>query len=447
MTGGKIKKPILLIVSIVNVLFLSLGHAYNNQALLWFALAIFSASVIFSQKSNFLPLMLFYLPWASLLKTRPNTHTFASLVIPIILFIVLVEIKQRNKIVLLIGISFFFTAYTLFVKSLNALPLQTPYLLFIIKLFFISFYVSEYKEEIRFERCVLFLTAGVLSASFGAQNLLNYPHMFQYITIDYFLGVPRLSGLTGDPNYYAAQILVTIAALLVVLSKSTRKSLIALQIVSIMALLYFGLQSVSKMFMICVVVLVFLWMFNVLIQKRNISYKFGILMSVLILLGIVVGNYLFLEQINYYLMRVRHITDLNTLTTGRSDLWRVYLNYLSSHIDKLFFGIGLSQDQVRILLKTNNAHFTPIEMTYQLGITGVLILFSWWNVIYHQFVDKTKMAFSEYIYFIIMVSSVFLPWFALDMIYNEEFFYFILLLLLSKSYLSKKGKFKYVSDI
>jgi len=56
---------------------------------------------------------------------------------------------------------------------------------------------------------------------------------------------------------------------------------------------------------------------------------------------------------------------------------RRLLNYLVSITDKLFWGIGLSPDQVRILLKTNNAYNALIEMVYQLGIVGGLFMV-WW---------------------------------------------------------------------
>lgn len=443
MAEVKIKNPMLLIISLLNVLLLAIGHAYNSQALLWGAIIMFVTLVIFSPKSDFLAIMLFYLPWSPVLKTMPNTFTFASLVIPVVFFIVLFEKEQDYKTTLHIGFAILLTAYTLFVKLLNALALQTSYFFFIMMLFFIPLYVSKYKTAICFERCILFLTAGILSACISSEILMNYPHMLQYIDVNTVeqIGLIRLSGFVGDPNYYSAQILVAISALLIVLNKTERKALIVLQIVAIIVLLYFGLQSVSKMFIVSIAFVAVLWIFNMLIEKRSISYKFGMIVSILIVVGIVIATNLFTDQKNLYLLRVEDVTDADTLTTGRSNLWGIYLNYLVSNITDLFFGIGLSQNQVRIDIY--DAHSTLIEIIYQLGIIGGLILLFWWKGVYQDLVDKTKLNFSRSLYFLIMGSSVFLPWLALGMIYSKEFFYFILLLFLSRKYLSEENNEKY----
>lgn len=447
MAKGKKKRPTLFIVSLVNVFLLSLGHAYNSQGLLWGALIAFSISVIFSRKGDFLPLMLFYLPWSPVLKTDPNAFSFSTLVVPIVCLTVLWGgfkkgqcFKIKNFVVPL-----FFTAYTLFVKLFNALSLQMPYMFFILMLFFIPLYVSSFRKEIRFERCVLFLTAGILSACVASEILMNYPHMLQYIAVDQSeqIGLSRLCGFYGDPNYYSAQILVTIAALLILIGKTTTKSmLLGAQLVSIIALLYFGLQSVSKTFILSLTSLFVVWMCNFLTEKRRISYKLGMILAVVMVVGIVLSTNLFSDQINHYLMRFGRVSDMNSLTTERNTLWGVYLNYLASNIDKLVFGIGLSEDQVRILLKTNNAHNTLIEIMYQLGIVGGLILLWWWKTVFRGLTDKLKMDFSNKVYLLILAGSIFLPWFALDMLYFHEFFYFIILLFLSRNYLAERIKVK-----
>lgn len=438
----KKEKLTTLIVSLLNVLLLTLGHAYNSQVLLWGAISVFSVSVMFSPKGEFLPLMLFYLPWSPVLKTNPHTFTFFSLVVPVVFLVIFFEgVKKKWKYKMqYIMLPLFFSAYTLSVKLLNSLSIHFSYLFFIMMLFFIPIYVGNYKKDIHFERCTLFLTTGILSACIAAEILMKYPHMLLYIDVYNWeqIGLVRLSGFYGDPNYYSAQILVAIAALLIILGKTTKKVLIALQITSIIALLYFGMLSVSKMFILCTAGLVVLWIFNLMIEKRMVTYKLGITAAVVTIVGIVTVSNLFSDKINLYLLRFGQVTDISSLTTGRSKLMGVYLNYLFSNIDKFFFGIGLSQDQITILLNTNNAHNTVIQIIYQIGISGSLLLLWWWKDIYQELTDKTRMEFSEYIYFFIMTFSVLLPWLSLDILYFDEFFYFTLLLFLSKNYISLK---------
>lgn len=432
------RKPPLLLLVLLNVVLLSLGHALNNRVLLLFALVLFAVLAVFSPKADFLPILLFYQPWSPVLKLTPNTFTMASLVIPVVLIMIMLE-KDQRKLKYNIGLALLFTAYTLLVKLLNGLSLQTPYIFFIIMMFFVPVYLKKYKSEISFEKCTLFLTAGTLSSCISAQILLDYPHMQEYIDVIYAenTGLTRISGFIGDPNQYSSLILVTIAALLIVLSKSRKKSLIFFEIGSIVALVYFGLLSVSKTFLLSLALLAVLWMFSLIIEKR-ISYKVGMIVAVIVIVGITVSNNLFTEQIEYYTIRFGAVSDTSSLTTGRSVLWGVYLDYLLSHADKLMFGIGLSKNQIGVLLNKNDVHFTLLQIIYQLGVIGGFILIMWWRGVYQGLVNKVKLTFSQAVYFLILAVAVLLPWFALDMLYAKEFFYFILLLFLAKNYLTSK---------
>lgn len=431
-------KSRLLLLSLLNVFILSIGHAYNNQVLMYSAILVFLCSLILTYKNFFLPILLFYLPWATILKTKPNTFTFTSLVIPVILIMIFFA-KDNKNLKVNFGFILLFTAYTLLVKLLNGLPLHTPYLLFIIKLFVISLYIRKYKENMTFETCTLFLTAGVLTACISAELLMKYPHMIDYIEVTdgEAIDIIRLSGFNGDPNYYSAQIIVAIAAIIIVLSKTVRKSLIGIQIFVIMILIYFGLKSISKMFIILLGCIILVWVFNLIIQNRNLTYKSTIVLFALTVIGFVILNNIFSEQINLYLMRLGYITDTASLTTGRSELWRVYLDYLMNHPDKIYFGIGLSPDQVQILYNSNNAHLTLIEIIYQVGFFGGLLLLLWWRSIWHEVDNKIKLNLSQNIFLLIMAAAIFLPWFVLDMIYSQEFFYFIILFFLAKNYLAE----------
>jgi len=59
-TSLKENKYLLVFISILNVFILSIGHVLENQIILLFSIAIFVLSICLSDKSNFLPLMLFW---------------------------------------------------------------------------------------------------------------------------------------------------------------------------------------------------------------------------------------------------------------------------------------------------------------------------------------------------------------------------------------------------
>lgn len=434
----KLKYIKALIIALISVCILSIGHAFNIQVLLWGTLIIFSGLILISPKEFFLPLMLFYLPWSPILKASSDSFTFFTLVVPAVFVLLILEgfkthskFKKEQLILLL-----FFTSYTLFVKWLNALPIQMPYIFFIMMFFFIPIYTQKYKSKINFEMCTLYLTAGVLSACIAAEVLMSYPHMLEYINVYKWeqIGLTRLSGFYGDANFYSAQILVAVASLLIVLSKTRIKALIALQITSIIALLYYGMQSVSKMFIFCVAGIALLWIFILLMERRSVIYKFGMVLTLAIAVVISIKSNLFSDQINNYLLRFGLVTDTQSLTTGRSDLVAGYIEYLMSHVGKLLFGIGLSVE----FLEDESSHNTVVQIIYQVGVIGSVFIIAWWKMVYSNLSNRVKLGFIEKFYMLIFIISGFFPWLALDMLYFDEFFYVTLLAILARNYISKR---------
>ncbi|MBA9025656.1 hypothetical protein [Peribacillus huizhouensis] len=426
----------LLILALISVLILSIGHAYSNQILLLGSLLLFAGVTLVPNKKYFLPIMLFYLPWSPVLKINPGTFTFFTLVVPFVfLLISLSDFKNRLYYRECIFVPLFFVAYTLLVKLLNGYAIDMSYLFFIMMLFFIPIYVNRYGKNIDFEACVLYLTVGVLSAGTAAKILMNFPHMLRYIDVYEWekIGLTRLSGFYGDANFYSANILVTIASLLIVLYKTKNKTMIVLQIVSIMALLYYGMLSVSKMFILCVAGIAVLWVFSLVLVKRNVLYKIGMGLTILLVLVIGIASNLFSEQIELYLIRFGMVTDTQSLTTGRSGLFEIYINYLFSSIVSLFFGVGLSSME---LVSTSASHNTLIQIIYQVGLLGSIFLIVWWWMVYSILSNKVKLRTFEKYYFLILIIAYFLPWLSLDMLYFDEFFYIILLSILAKNYIT-----------
>jgi hypothetical protein len=55
-------------------------------------------------------------------------------------------------------------------------------------------------------------------------------------------------------------------------------------------------------------------------------------------------------------------------------------------------------------------------------------------------VVKGPIELSDWLNLGLMATAIFLPWFALDMLYFREFFYFILLWFLLRNYLTEKAE-------
>ena len=113
--------------------------------------------------------------------------------------------------------------------------------------------------------------------------------------INYFLNTnDRFTGYAGDPNYLSLYILIGIAVLLLInKEKNSVKNYIM-----ILFLIWIGLLSSSKMFIVC---LVFLFTIYICINlnKTNFLFKvFPIVLILLLLVFILLGQYInpFIEK-------------------------------------------------------------------------------------------------------------------------------------------------------
>ena len=74
--------------------------------------------------------------------------------------------------------------------------------------------------------------------------------------------------------------------------------------------------------------------------------------------------------IKRFAIKVDEELSLNALTSGRSALWTMYFNEITSSIRKLLLGVGLfSERLVRI-----GPHNLLIHLIYRMGLIGILLL-------------------------------------------------------------------------
>ncbi|QSX09593.1 hypothetical protein J0B03_05920 [Alkalibacter rhizosphaerae] len=433
---------ILIGLSLINVTLLSMGHATGNTVLVLLSILMFLWIVLMFPEEYFLPLMIFYLPWSSLLRTHPTTSSFHS--IGLLLFLVLLLIRWLKEGGDLrkpyFALSILFLTYTMMVKFYNRLAINPQYIFFVAMILFVPIYLERVGEKLTFDRLLLFLTLGNLSACISSMVYLNNPGVQQFMDIneEMIVGL-RWSAFYSDPNYFSAQMLVAIAGWLILILHANRRRMALLGILFVGGLLYFAVQAVSKAFLLSGILVLFFWGVHLLLGKKSVLYKFYILLLMGLAVFWVVKNNVFEEQIRFYLLRFGKVEDAVSLTTGRLGLWQVYWGYMLEHVDKLVVGIGLSQDQLQILLHTNNAHMTLIQTVYQVGIIGFALLLAWWKSIYGAFAEKSSIGLSNWGAMAIFAVAVIMPWFGLDVLFFREFFYFPIMWMLLKRYLWERS--------
>lgn len=173
----------------------------------------------------------------------------------------------------------------------------------------------------------------------------------------------RFSGLFRDPNYYMALLIVALALLINLRLKGElgRPAFIAMSI----CFAIFGFLSYSKTFLILIIIVYIVYVFLLLGRK-----KFFFAFALVAVTGIVIWAALQMEDspLQIILYRFETATNLDDLTTGRSEIYVRYLSAINESACSLIFGYGLDAAFLR-----KSPHNLYLEILYYLGLSGLLL--------------------------------------------------------------------------
>ena len=443
--NNKKKNITILILSIGNVFILSIGHLLNNNSIVLFSLLSFFILIFISPKSLFLAIMLFYLPWSPIMKLNSEGHTFYTIGLALFfIFLLFTRELFENKGILTLNNLLLITVlsiYTMIMKLFLGYTPSLDYLMFLLMLVLIPSYLFIYYRKISFEASIIFFSIGIVTAGFSSIVLMDYPHMLKFIDIYQWeaVGLTRLSGFYGDANFYSAHILVAIGGLFILILRKRLYEVIMLFIL-VITLIYLGFLSVSKMFLLILIFISALWGITVLFHKRKITIKTTILVTCVIGVYIINSFEVFTKQINMYLVRFEMVSDISSLTTGRSKVLDDYVSFFKDNPVELLFGQGLTNVYKGVI--SNAAHNTIIQVIYQFGIVGSILLIIWlvqiFLLIYKYRPKKLsiKQSSSINIYIILFAIVCFVPWLSLDILFADEFFLITSLFIIGKEYLT-----------
>ncbi|MEN6391101.1 MAG: hypothetical protein ABFD04_11850, partial [Syntrophomonas sp.] len=428
------KTWLILILCALDAAAVALGHNFYLTPVVLIALLLFMGSMLLNETKLILPLMLFFLPFATIMKVSPGSNSFFSLVSLLILARLVIKSRKLNNLNALVA-GLLFMAMIILTSVGRAEALPNAFIRFCMVLTMLTWFISDKENYPDFEVCTIFYSAGMLLASTMAYFLLASPGMQRFITVTNYanLKVTRLAGFNPDPNYFAMQVLLAVVCLFI-LSNHTRSNLRKLlQFAAIGCLLFFGFTSVSKMFLISLVMIVLVWFIGMLTSRNDVSQKATVILLCAALVTVIVSTQMFSDMIDEYLKRFAQITNVSSLTTGRSDLQTFYVKYILNNIDVLLCGVGFGLKYPVGAL--NNVHNTPIDFIYRLGVVGTTLFITWFMSIFKQASLKVKMRFDKKLQFLIVLLGLFMPWMALDVLGGDEFFYYLTLLIFASNYL------------
>lgn len=402
-------------VGFMCVLFfvLIVGRAVNNTFFLVFA-AVSLAVFTLSSTKHCIPMLLFLLPFSTILKSGLNSMSlFTILFFVVVVKLVFSHLKIEVGVLSCIAL---FIVYNLLLSGLGQLTTMVTMASGVLMLYYLR------SENIDANSSITAFSFGICLSSVLALFKESLPIVDAFVDdttlrLDGTDFVARFSGLQGNPNYYTIDIILALAAIIVMMYNGKHRPI---NTVFLVLLPVFGLMSLSKSFLITLVLLIVCWF--VLSIRRGIG---GMARFVFIaVVGIAIAYYMAYDFINASLLRFMgdSSSSLEQVTTGRSDIWMDYVEALLEDFKMLFCGNGLNA-----ILETagKGAHNTYLESLFSLGIFGTTILLSAIGFA----IGKISLKNAVWVPFILLLVRMF----AIGILtYDNLWFYLLILVLLSK---------------
>ena len=192
-------------------------------------------------------------------------------------------------------------------------------------------------------------------------NLKNTLILSSYLNSNTGTIVSRFSGLWNDPNGLTVFIIVSMFACLMAFN-SKKINGVEFYIYEIL-LTIFGLLTVSKS---CMLLLVVFWGY-LFFSKSQLDFIQKVSVLIVGVIALYYINNLMSDTISELISRFTSASISGDLTTGRSDLWKMYFDEMD--IGTWVFGKGINAD----LPNGKAAHNTLIQIIYNIGMIGLLM--------------------------------------------------------------------------
>lgn len=392
------------------------GQIRNSKALLAVCLLAFLGFVVLTcSRDAVFAVLLYFLPWSPLLRLDNNSVSFFTIaLLAVCLVYCLKDHLSFNTYQSVFA--FFLVLLTLAAKLWQGDPIRNNYLFFVCMLFLLPS-VVEKSSAVSFKEATLFFAAGVIVAALIAQQTAGLPNISKYINVHSYLSITRRSGFYGDPNFYAAHITACLAGVQLLLSREEKRghqlALLALMVL----LIYCGLLSASKSFVLTTAGLFLVWV-PILLEKGHRASKFRLLLGILCAGVVIVSSSAFESLFEVIDERFSYAANISQLTTKRTDLWMDYLNEFAHNVPLTLLGHGYTP----VTLHGWASHNTIIQSVYQFGLLGAPLLFIWVALTIKRVQKGLKNSRSNWKYMILMLVGVVIPWIALDILFFDEFF-------------------------
>ena len=410
-----------LLVCLATALLLCFAHVAGSRIMVGICLILF---LIVVAQASFIgktfDVFLFFLPWSPLLKQQVGDISFYTIALGLACAAALARRRFLVKPyqILLPAI---LLIVTLAAKLVQGHSVDRGYLLFMAMLVIFPSLVSDGVPcRASFEQTCLFFAAGIISAALSAQLVAGHPNIAAFINVASWAHVTRLSGYYGDANFYSSQINACIAGLLLILAKESSYLMRGVFIGLLIALLYCGLLSASKSFVIVGACELCIWIAVLFGRGARKASNLVLLIAAAAAILFFLSTVAFQHLLSILDSRFSYAASLSQVTTGRSDVWRDYLDLFTRDPKLLLLGEGYTDITLQVL-RGKASHNTIIQCIFQFGIIGFPVLASWFACLVKDMLPVSLTGIGNAAKALMLVGT-FLPWLGLDYLFFDEFF-------------------------
>lgn len=409
-----------------------LGQITTNMVLIATSFVGLLAICVWAcMKEIIFPILLYLLPWSPLMKFYKGGISFFTIMLLVVSLVSLIKNRMSIKIYQIV-LTALMAISTAIAKIIQENEITYSYLFFFVMLLILPC-ITKFINSNSFNETTIFFALGIITAALSAQQLVVFHNIAQYITIDSYLTITRLSGYYGDPNFYSAHITACLAGILMLLSQEKDRMKQTVLIIATVFLIYCGMLSASKMFVIVLACLFLFWI-PVLMEKGGRGNARVRMLVGLICAGIIfISSSMFKKLLQIIDDRFSYAANVSQLTTGRTDIWKNYINEFLENIDITLFGEGYST----VIVDGRASHNTVIQGVFQFGLIGLPLIAAWMYFFIKSILKSEKNTKTDWKCIALMAVGVVLPWMSLDILFFDEFFLLPLYAALGVIYMSE----------
>ncbi len=415
-TGWQAKT--LMCLSLIFVCVLCAAQIRGGMALLSLLLFVYlGLAVVAAAWHKTIPFLLFFLPWSPLLKLFQggiSCYTVAVLLVCAIHFARCGWSLRPYQVFC----TAFIAAFTLSAKALQGNSISMSYLFFLTMLVLFPCVTGRDAYNGSFFELTIFFSVGIISAALIAQRIAGYPNISQYIKVDSYLTITRLSGFFGDPNFYSAHITACFAGIQILLVEETRPIVrFPLTVIAVM-LVYCGLLSASKSFAVVLAVQFFVWIIILLGKRNRGSVRFRVLIGIVAAALVMLSSSGVQELLRILDTRFSFAANASQITTGRTELWKMYIREIANNPVLLMTGEGYTP----VTINGRASHNTILQGFFQFGLICFPVLIYWMVQMMKDIRKNRNTESASPLTYLLLLGGVMLPWLSLDILFFDEFF-------------------------